>query len=107
MRNKQVQDLQNEGLNSILYEVVEGYIPKNVLSTKNRNKSWEYGYNKEYDLIVISKTGQIGEVYKIEGLFIALPKKPKHCYRRHHQKSEQYWERVELPKELSRIKSIF
>jgi hypothetical protein len=99
--------LQNEGLNSILYEVVEGYIPQNVLTKKNRSKSWEYGYNKDYDLIIISKTGQIGEVYKIEGLFIALPKLPKESYKRHFEKTNQYWERIELPKELERIKSIF
>ena len=99
--------MQNEGLNSILYEVVEDYIPKGVLGKKNAAKSWEYGYNKDYDVIVISKTGQIGDIYKIEGLFIALPKRPKSCYKRHLQKSDQYWERTELPKELSRIKSVF
>ena len=99
--------MQNEGLNSTLYEVVKNYIPKNVLTKKNKNKSWEYGYNKDYDLIIISKTGQIGEIYKIEGLFVALPKAPKECRARHLDKSKQYWERTELPKELSRIKSIF
>jgi hypothetical protein len=99
--------LQSEGLNSILYTIAKDYIPKNVLSKKNRNKSWQYGYNKDYDLIIISKTGQIGEVYKIEGLFIALPKTPDKCYKRDEEKSEQYWERIELPKELERIKSIF
>ena len=100
--------MQKEGLSDyLLYEVVKDYIPKAVLTKKNRFKSWEYGYNKDYDLIVISKTGQIGEVYKIEGLFIGLPKAPKECIQRHSDKKEQHWERVELPKELSKIKSIF
>jgi hypothetical protein len=87
--------------------VVKDYIPKNVLTKKNKNKSWQYGYNQDYDLIIISKTGQIGEIYKIEGLFIALPKAPKECRTRHPEKRNQYWERTELPKELGRIKSIF
>ena len=33
-----------------------------------------YGYDKDYDLIVISKTGRIGDIYFIGGLHIALPK---------------------------------
>ena len=37
-------------------------------------KKWEYGYNKEHDIVVISKTGQIGEIYDIQNLKIALPK---------------------------------
>ena len=74
---------------------------------KNRNKSWLYGYNEKYDVVVISKTGEIGEVIEISGLKIALPKAPKECYQRHKSKDEQYWERKELPKELSKIQSIF
>jgi len=99
--------LQNEGQNSILYKVVKDYVPKNVLSNKNRNHSWLYGYNDKYDLIVISKSGQIGEILYISGLYIALPKEPKECLQRHSTSSEQYWERQELPKPLSKISSIF
>ena len=39
----------------------------------NRYKKWEYGYNEEYDMVVISKTGQM-EIYEIQNLKIALPK---------------------------------
>ena len=31
---------------------IKNYIPKNVLSNKNRGRSWLYGYNKKYDLVV-------------------------------------------------------
>lgn len=100
--------MQKEGQDRyLLHEVVKDCIPKAVLAKKNKHRSWEYGYNKDYDIVVISKTGQIGEVYKIEGLLIALPKKPTKCLQRHSDKKEQYWERHELPKELGRIKSIF
>ena len=41
----------------------------------NRYKKWEYGYNEEHDIVVICKTGKIGEIYEIQNLKIALPKK--------------------------------
>jgi len=98
--------LQKEGLNS-LYTVVKDYIPSHSITKKNGNKSWLYGYNDQYDVIIISKTGEIGDVVKIAGLYIALPPAPKKCLQRHTTKSEQYWEREPLPKQLSRIQSIF
>lgn len=58
-------------------------------------------------MVVISKNGQIGEIVNISGLLIALPPTPDDCYKRHTTKSEQYWERQPLPKELSKINSIF
>ena len=70
-------------------------------------KSWLYGYNDQYNVIVISKTGEIGQIVDIEGLKIALPAAPNKCLQRHVSKVEQYWERQELPRELARIQSIF
>ena len=96
----------SEELNS-LCSVVSDYIPKSVVSTKNRNRTWQYGYNDQYDIAVISKTGQIGDIVKISGLYIALPLTPKECLQRHSKPSEQHWEREELPIQLGRIQSIF
>ena len=98
--------MQKETQNS-LYRIIENYIPKQVLSTKNRAKTWVYGYNEKYDVVVISKTGQIETVIEINGLKIALPKPPKEIYKRSKKKEEQYWEPTEISKELHRIKSIF
>lgn len=98
--------MQKEDLNKLYYTVNE-YIPKAVISNKNRNRSWVYGYNDQYNVIVISKTGQIGEVLNISGLYVALPLSPDKCRQRHTSKEEQYWERESLPKQLSRIQSIF
>ena len=98
--------MQKEGLNN-LYNILEGVVPKNVLTSKNKAKTWKYGYNPKYDFIVISKTGQIEDVIEIQGLRIALPKPPKNIYSRNKKKEEQYWERTELPKVLSKIQSIF
>ena len=68
--------MQNETQNK-LYRVVQGIVPKNVVTNKNRLRSWKYGYNEKYDFVVISKTGQIGDVIVINGLNIALPKTPE------------------------------
>jgi hypothetical protein len=68
----------------------------------NRYKKWEYGYNKDHDVVVISKTGEIGEVYEIQNLKIALP--PAQAVAKSKQ---QKWVPYEYPKELSKIKSVF
>ena len=95
--------MQSEGL----YRIVKNHVPQNAISKKNSGRSWLYGYNEQYDMLVISRTGQIGEIVNIQGLTIALPLTPKECYQRSKTSSQQYWEREELPKELSKIQSIF
>ena len=56
-----------------LYKVVKP-IKLTTISRLNKAKKWEYGYNKEHDVVVISRTGQIGEIYEIQNFKIALPK---------------------------------
>ena len=84
-----------------LYSVITP-IKKTTISRLNKSKKWSYGYNKEHDVVVISKTGQIGEVYKIQNLKIALPKAPAKI-----DKSNDKWVVEELPVELKRIQSVF
>ena len=84
-----------------LYKVIEP-IKKNTIARLNKSKKWQYGYNKEHDVIVISKTGQIGEVYEIQNLKVALPKKSET-----HKFNKNTWEYTEQPTELKRIKTIF
>jgi len=98
--------LQSQDQNK-LFRIIHDAVPKHVISNKNKARSWVYGYDPKYDLVVISKSGQIGEVYAINGLLVALPKIPKLSYSRSKKKEEQYWEAMEYSKELSRIKSIF
>ena len=47
-----------------LYKVVEP-IKINTIKRLNKKKAWKYGYNKEHDIVVISKTGTIGKIYEI------------------------------------------
>ena len=84
-----------------LYKIVEP-VKLTTISRLNKAKKWEYGYNKENDIVVISKTGQIGEIYDIQGLKIALPKAPAKL-----SKINNKWKPEEYPKELKSISSIF
>jgi len=84
-----------------LYSVITP-IKQNTISRLNRSKKWKYGYNKEHDVVVISKTGEIGNVYDIQGLKIALPKTPIKI-----SKSNDKWTVEEFPKELKQIQSVF
>jgi len=89
-----------------LYTILKDYINPKILKKNNRYKKWEYGYNKEYDFVVISKDGTIGQIYEIQGLKVAIPEEHE-PFKRSKDKKEQYWERQEYPKELARIKSVF
>jgi len=84
-----------------LYSVIKP-VKINAIKRLNKAKKWEYGYNKEHDIIVISKTGQIGDIYNIQNLKIALPKQPKEVF-----KGNNKWEVQEYPKELQKLKTIF
>ena len=99
------KDLLKEDQNK-LYQVLEDYIPSGVVKTKNKARTWLYGYNMKYDVVVISKTGQIGSIININGLCIALPLE-KSISKRSATKKLQFWERKHLPQELARINSIF
>ena len=68
----------------------------------NKSKKWAYGHNKEHDIVVISKTGEIGEIIEIQNLAIALPPVPKDL-----KKGADKWQVAEYPKELKNIKTIF
>ena len=89
-----------------LFKVLPDYIKPAVLKKENRLKTWKYGYNKQHDMVVISKTGKIGEIYEIQNLKIALPLL-ENSYKRNDKKELQYWQQLEIPKELSKIKNVF
>ena len=85
-----------------LYRIVDDHVNKNAMVSRNKFKKWKYGYDEEYDIVVISKTGEIGDIYEIEGLLVALPPAPKNL-----PKGENRWVPTDLPKELKNIKTVF
>ena len=98
--------MQKEELNKDLYKVVD-IIPSAVLKRKNKAKTFEYGYNEKYDVVVISRDGTVGEVISINNINIGLPSEPSDVYKRSSKKEDQYWEVYEYPNQLNKIKSIF
>jgi hypothetical protein len=82
-----------------LYSILPDYISNSV----KRSKTWEYGYNEKYDVVIISKDGTLGDIYEINGLKVGLPNLPKDKL----PKGNNKWEPKEYPQELSRIKTIF
>ena len=85
-----------------LVKIVEP-IKKTTISRLNKKNKWKYGYDKDHDVIVISKTGKIGEILEIQNLRIALPQKPVQVFSNEVKK----WKQFEYPKELARLKNIF
>ncbi len=83
-----------------LYKIIEP-IKRTTINRLNKSKKWKYGYNKEHDIIVISKTGKIGDIYEIQNLKVALPKIDNV------DKEHNKWTPHEYPKELRSIKTIF
>ena len=85
-----------------LCRILPDHVKPKVINKKNRYNKWEYGYNQEFDMVVISKTGKIGEIYEIQNLKIALPKEQDV-----HQGEGDKWKPLDYPKELQKIKTIF
>jgi len=85
-----------------LYKIVEP-VKLNTIKRLNKSKKWKYGYNKENNIVVISKTGRIGKIIEIQGLQIALPMEPVHV----HANEIKKWKRFDYPKELGKLKNIF
>jgi hypothetical protein len=84
-----------------LLEIIEP-IKLTTIKRLNKSRSWKYGYNKEHDVVVISRNGKIGQVYSIQNLKIALPPQPLKL-----EKEDNKWVKKDYPKELNRIKTIF
>ena len=76
-----------------LYKVIEP-VKLTTINRLNKGKKWKYGYDKESDVVVISKSGQIGEILDIQGLKIALPKVPKDVFSCSKKKERTEMEKV-------------
>jgi hypothetical protein len=85
-----------------LYHIVENVVPEKILKKRNAKQDWQYGYDKEYDIVIVSKDGTLGDIYSIQNLLIGLPAEPDKVNYKHNK-----WQVEELPKELSRIKTQF
>ena len=64
-----------------LYKVIDP-IRSNTIKRLNKSKKWKYGYDKEHDVVVISKTGQIDfrESNRLFFMFWEACKADTRCY---------------------------
>ncbi len=90
-----------------LYKILKDHIKPKILSKNNRYKKWEKGYDADHDMVIISSDGTVGDVIEIQNLKIALPRVDKKAFKCSDVKEEQVWTKLEYPKELSKIKSVF
>jgi hypothetical protein len=85
-----------------LYQKVDNPVPEKILKKRNAKKDWLPGYNQEYDIVIVSKDGTLGDVYDIQNLRVGLPAVPEKIDYKYNK-----WHVDELPRELSRIKTQF
>ena len=45
------------------------FFGKQILKKYNKQKKWKYGYNEEYDVVIISKDGTVGDVMEDNGAY--------------------------------------
>ena len=86
----------------MLYTIEKDIISKKRIEKSNVSKKWEYGYNEEFDIVIISKDGTIGDIYNINGVKVALPRVSEDV-----ANTSNRWKYTPYPKELQRIKTIF
>jgi hypothetical protein len=85
-----------------LFRKIENIIPDKILKKRNAKNDWAYGFDKEYDIVIISKDGTIGDIYEIQNLRVALPVIPEKIDYKFNK-----WQFEEYPRELSRIRTQF
>lgn len=79
-------------------------VDEKIRVNRNTQKSWKYGYDAEYDIIIISKDGTLGDIFYINGIKIGMPSVPsnrKDILNWDKTASNQRWKRKELPKGLN------
>jgi hypothetical protein len=84
-------------------KVTEEVVDKATRERKNKAKAWKYGYDEEFDLIVISKDGTLGEIFRVNSLNIGMPAIPMRSTIINFDKPkfEQRWVREPLPAGLN------
>lgn len=78
-------------------------VSEQVRVARNKVKTWKYGYDEKYDVIIISKDGTLGDIFRINGINIGLPAQPpkERMINGDLQKRNQKWIREDLPKGLN------
>lgn len=104
-----MQNTEKKYRREFAQKIKEQIIPQEIIDKKNNEKSWEYRYYSEYDVVVISRDGTIGDIYNIEGLLIAIPATPPINKIRFHEfpAHSQKWQRFKVPQDLANYYDLY
>lgn len=83
----------------------EYVVSEAIRQSRNTQRSWKYGYDSEFDIIIISKDGTLGRIYNVNGIKIGLPEPPKNrknIVNWDKTEANQKWKRKDLPKGLTK-----
>jgi hypothetical protein len=83
---------------------IDNLVEEKIRLGRNKTKSWVYGYDDEYDIVIISKDGTLGTIYEISGIKIGLPEPPsdrKQIINWDKTPGNQKFKHVPLPKGLN------
>lgn len=90
-----------------LYTVHRDHLDNKRLKKDNKNGNFKYGYNPDWDCVIISKDGTLGEIYEVQGLRIGLPSMPEDIDGMRLPREEQVFMQVQKPSSLKKVKNIY
>ena len=90
-----------------LFRVHRDHLDDKVVKRNNKYKKYETGYNSDLDCVIISDSGQLGEIYEVQGLRIGLPPAPKEMGGSDLKPKDQIFRRTPKPASLGKYKTIY
>ena len=92
--------------NKTLFQIRREHLGDPKLKKNNKHKKFKDGYNSDYDCVIISGNGTLGDIYEVQGLRIGLPMQPKEIDGMQLPKRDQVFLRRPKPTSLKKIKSM-
>ena len=89
-----------------LFLVHRDHLKDKRLKRHNRYKNLKDGYNSDFDCVIISGNGTLGEIYEVQGLRIGLPMLPEKVSGAELPVSEQMFVRRPKPASLKKINTM-
>ncbi len=89
-----------------LFQIDKSHMEARRVKVQNKQKKFKDGYNDEFDCVIISGNGTLGEIYEVQGLRIGLPVQPEKVYGQELKKEDQVFRRRPKPESLKKIKTM-
>ena len=92
-----------------LFKIHRDHLKDKKVQAINKKKGFARGYNKEFDVVIISNDGTLGDIYEIQGLMVGIPLTPSKKNSidgSELPKEDQVFTRRVKPAKLGKIKSM-